>query len=64
MASQSAKKKKIVLWRGNDPVEAERSTVIFCFRIPRKVDYNQMLNTIETLNRRIAAMERNKEKQA
>lgn len=50
MAPHSTKrnKKKVVFWRGNDPAEAETSTVIFCFKLPRKVDYNQMLKTIET----------------
>lgn len=65
MAPQSTKKKKkVVFWRGNDPAEAETSTVIFCFKHPRKVDYNQMLNTIETYTRRIGATARNKERRA
>lgn len=37
-----------MFWRGNDSAKAETSTVIFCFKLWRKVDYNQMLNTIET----------------
>lgn len=65
MAPQSTKKKKVVVfWRGNDPGEAETFTVIFYFKLPGNVDYNQMLNTIETYNKRIGAMERNKERSA
>jgi len=64
MAPQSAKKKKVVFWRGNNPAEAETSIVIFCLKLPKKVDYNQMLNTIETYNNRTVAMDRNKERRA
>lgn len=53
-----------MLWRHNDLAEAERFTVIFCFRLPIKVGYNQTWNTIAVNNKRIRAMEWNKERRA
>lgn len=66
MAPQCTKKKKkvVVFWRSNGPAEAETSTVIFCFKRPRKVDYNQMLNAIETYNKRTGVTMQNKERRA
>lgn len=66
MVPQSTKKKqkKVVFWRGNDPTEAETSTAFFFLKLPRKVDYNQMLKTIETYNKKTGAADRNKKRRA
>lgn len=61
---ENTPEEKVVFWRGNDPAEAETFAVIFCCKLPRKDNYNQMLSTIETNNKGIGDLERNKERKA